>query len=112
MDQHDVFTQRPTLICLQSFRCLNTFMYNLYPYINPQLTSLWCCVFQVELQKDFDTVQSMLDEKEREMEALTKELLDSRSLPEGSDVSVSCFLFCFAFSLHFSTLHQKSKLLR
>ena len=75
------------------------------------LASLWCCMFQVELQKDFDTVQSMLDEKEREMEALTKELLDSRSLPEGSDVSVSCFLFCFAFSLHFSSLHRKSKLL-
>lgn len=42
--------------------------------------------FQEELQKDFDTVQLMLDEKERE--SLTKELLESRS-HDGSDVSES-----------------------
>ena len=51
----------------------------------------------------------MLDEKEREMEALTKELLDSRSLPEGSDASVSDFLFCvaFIFSLQYTSMETK-----
>ncbi|KAL8567867.1 hypothetical protein ACOMHN_058989 [Nucella lapillus] len=43
--------------------------------------------FQGDLQKDFDTVQSMLEEKEGEIESLTKELLESRSQTEDSDVS-------------------------
>ncbi|XP_071108660.1 extracellular matrix-binding protein ebh-like isoform X2 [Haliotis cracherodii] len=40
--------------------------------------------FQTELQKDFDTVQSMLEEKEREIETLTRELTESRIPPEGA----------------------------
>ncbi|KAH9499237.1 hypothetical protein Btru_004500 [Bulinus truncatus] len=38
--------------------------------------------FQHELQKDFDTVQSMLDEKEKEVEALVKELTENKSQSE------------------------------
>ncbi|XP_076469593.1 LOW QUALITY PROTEIN: uncharacterized protein LOC143299932 [Babylonia areolata] len=54
--------------------------------LHTEITSL--TTFQVELQKDFDTVQTMLDEKEGEIESLTKELLESRSQTEaGSDVS-------------------------
>ncbi|XP_046573567.1 A-kinase anchor protein 9-like isoform X2 [Haliotis rubra] len=40
--------------------------------------------FQTELQKDFDTVQSMLEEKEREIETLTRELTESHVPPEGA----------------------------
>ncbi|GFS21832.1 A-kinase anchor protein 9 [Elysia marginata] len=41
--------------------------------------------FQLELQKDFDTVQSMLDDKEKEIESLTKELTDSKTQQETLD---------------------------
>ena len=40
-------------------------------------------LFQSKLQEDFDTVQVMLEDKEREIEQLTKELTD-RS-PDAGD---------------------------
>ena len=39
--------------------------------------------FQSKLQEDFDTVQVMLEDKEREIEQLTKELTDKS--PESTD---------------------------
>lgn len=40
------------------------------------LTALVPSLFQNKLQEDFDTVQTMLEEKDREIESLTKELTD------------------------------------
>ncbi|CAL1542040.1 unnamed protein product [Lymnaea stagnalis] len=39
--------------------------------------------FQNELQEDYDTVQSMLEEKEKEIESLTRELIDNKAHPEA-----------------------------
>ena len=44
---------------------------------------------QLELQKDFDTVQAMLDDKEKEIESLTKELTDTKTQQETLDTVVS-----------------------
>ena len=39
--------------------------------------------FQGKLQEDFDTVQAMLEEKQKEIESLTQELADIRPLGDG-----------------------------
>lgn len=57
------------------------------------LTSEVDFFFQMELQKDYDTVQNMLEEKEQEIESLTREYLETRSQPDGSDVAVSSLGF-------------------
>ncbi|XP_025095039.1 A-kinase anchor protein 9-like isoform X3 [Pomacea canaliculata] len=53
--------------------------------LQTEITSL--TAFQMELQKDYDTVQNMLEEKEQEIESLTREYLETRSQPDGSDVA-------------------------
>ena len=50
---------------------------NLWYELNIMIT------FQSKLQEDFDTVQVMLEDKEREIEQLTKELTDKS--PESTD---------------------------
>ena len=46
-----------------------------------------CAQFQTKLQEDFDTVQVMLEDKEREIEQLTKELTD-RSPTAGDEHAI------------------------
>ena len=39
--------------------------------------------FQNKLQEDFDTVQAMLEEKQKDIDMLTKDLEETRSLGDG-----------------------------
>ena len=48
--------------------------------------------FQSELQKDFDLVQLMLDDKEKDLEALTQELQDTKMQDTVVSYSAVCFV--------------------
>ena len=45
-------------------------------------------LLQVKLQEDFDTVQIMLEEKEKEIEVLTKELTEKSPVDPSTQDSV------------------------